>query len=111
MATDLALAAVGALWHSVSVRRSFTVGGVLWTLAFAFVVVGCDELASDGPDGSFDRDAGPIDAAPAVDAQPPEDLDGFVEWQMDAGGLPGVAAGLVVDGEIAFVGTWGYADV
>ncbi|MBO6935534.1 MAG: beta-lactamase family protein [Deltaproteobacteria bacterium] len=74
-------------------------------------VAGCDELAVDGADGSFDRDAGPVDAAPAIDARPPEDLDGFVEWQMDAGGLPGVAAGLVVDGEIAFVGTWGYADV
>lgn len=76
-------------------------------------LVGCDELAIDDADGStFDRDAGPVrDAGPPIDAQPPEDLDGFVEWQMDVGGLPGVAAGLVVDGEVVFVGTWGYADV
>jgi len=91
-------------------RSSFTVRGVL--CAFVLVAFGCDELAIEGSDGStFDRDAGPIDAAPAVDARPPEDLDGFVEWQMEAGGLPGLAAGLVVDGEVAYVGTWGYADV
>lgn len=83
-------------------------------LALAAVLLGasgCEAIDPVGLDGSFDRDAGPLDAAPAVDARPPEDLDGFVEWQMAAGGLPGVAAGLVVDGEIAFVGTWGYADV
>ena len=58
------------------------------------------------------RDArSPTDGGPSLDSQPPEDLAGFVEWQMAAGGLPGLAAGLVVDGEVAYVGTWGWADV
>jgi CubicO group peptidase (beta-lactamase class C family) len=59
-----------------------------------------------GIDGGFDagRDAG-------TDAGPPAALDPFVEHHMAAGGIPGVAAAVVRDGELAWVGTYGYADV
>lgn len=59
-------------------------------------------------DATTGRDAGPrdVDAGP-----PPEDLDGFVEWQMARGGLPGLATALIVDGEVVHEGLYGYADV
>ncbi|MEZ4254005.1 MAG: serine hydrolase domain-containing protein [Polyangiales bacterium] len=64
---------------------------------------GVSPMAVDGgPDGG--RDAG-------TDAGPPEGLDDFVSYQMVAGGIPGVAAAVVRDGELAWVGTYGYADV
>jgi CubicO group peptidase (beta-lactamase class C family) len=51
------------------------------------------------------------DAGVATDAGPPEDLEGFVTWQMQRGHIPGLAAAIVRDGSIAWVGTWGFADV
>src|SRR5690606_2885539 len=45
------------------------------------------------------------------DAGPPADLDGYIEWHMQAGGLPGAAAAIVKAGEIAWIGTYGWADI
>jgi CubicO group peptidase (beta-lactamase class C family) len=45
-------------------------------------------LAACGGDFGL-ADGGPSDGG--VDAGPPEDLEGFVDWQMARGGLPGVA--------------------
>lgn len=73
-----------------------------------------------GDDGSRAPDAGPpvaVDAAldaGAPDAGPaeaPEDLDGFIEFHMARGGIPGLAATLLVDGEPAWTGVYGYANV
>jgi CubicO group peptidase (beta-lactamase class C family) len=50
------------------------------------------------------RDAGP-------DAGPPDDLDGFIAWQLDAGSIPGAAMAIVKDGALAWVGTYGFADI
>lgn len=47
-----------------------------------------------------------------MDAEPPPaDLGGFVDWQMRAGGVPGLAAAILVDGEVAWTGTYGFADI
>jgi CubicO group peptidase (beta-lactamase class C family) len=39
-----------------------------------------------------------------------ETLDDYVTRRMEEGGLPGVAAAIVRDGEIAWIGAWGFAD-
>lgn len=65
-------------------------------------------VAADADPGSYD--AGPpfvgVDAGP-----PPADLDGFIRWEMAAGGLPGVAAAIVTRDGVAWSGTYGLADV
>ena len=35
------------------------------------------------------------------------ELDGFIEWHMQRGGLPGVAAAIIGGGSILWVGTYG----
>ncbi len=75
------------------------------------VLVGCDAASDDG-DASVARDAAPPprpDAGP--DAGPPADLDGFIEWEMRAGGIPGAAVSIIEDGTIALARTYGYADI
>lgn len=62
-------------------------------------------------DAAVAYDAPPIVRDAGTDAGPPADLDGFIEHQMRAGGIPGVAAAIVSDSEIAWVGTYGYADI
>lgn len=67
-------------------------------------------------DGAVIADADPpTDAGPpfvGVDAgPPPADLDGFIRWQMAAGGLPGIAAAIVTRDGIEWSGTYGLADV
>lgn len=66
-------------------------------------------------DGSVDGtpgDSGARDAAPAPDAgPPPEALDDFVRWEMEQGGIPGLAAAIVADGGVAWQGLYGFADV
>ena len=79
------------------------------------LLAGC-ELAEVGAVDLVDAAvAAPTDAQAAADASvpdaPPEDLDGFVTWHMEQGGIPGLAVGMVVDGEVAFTGTWGWADI
>ncbi|MCZ7677709.1 MAG: beta-lactamase family protein [Sandaracinaceae bacterium] len=74
----------------------------VWVLCLA----ACDGAPAPMLDAST-----PEDAAPAVDAGPPEDLDGYLEWQMRAGGIPGAAMAIVKGTEIAWVGTYGYADL
>lgn len=70
----------------------------------------CVEVAPPLPDaGAVDAQVRRRDAGP--DAGPPEELDAFIEWQMRAGGIAGAAAAIVDDGAIAWVGTYGYADL
>lgn len=76
----------------------------MWVLC----LVGCDQAAISDPDAATRDDA----STPLVDAgPPPADLDGFIEWQMRAGGIPGAAVAIVKGTEIAWVGTYGYADL
>jgi CubicO group peptidase (beta-lactamase class C family) len=81
--------------------------------------IGCEPISGD-PDASFDAAVEPASDAGAsvdagrdagTDAGPPSELDPFVEHHMAAGGIPGLAAAIVRDGEIAWTGTYGYADV
>ncbi len=91
--------------------------------------LGCEPLSAPPTPGTFDAsaiaDAGaagevvndaasdarraPRDAG--TDAGPPEDLDGFVTHHMAAGGMPGLAAAVVRNGELTWTGTYGLADV
>lgn len=71
-------------------------------------------LALTACDGEVLTDAGPpvVDAGPVPDAGgPPEDLDGFLEWHMAVGGIPGMAVAVVRPDGVAFVGTYGLADI
>jgi CubicO group peptidase (beta-lactamase class C family) len=65
-------------------------------------------LACDGP-----AEVPEVDAyvPPPVDGGPPADLDGYIEWQMDAGGIPGVAIALLEGDQITEIHTYGFADV
>lgn len=74
----------------------------IWLLLLA----ACEEASAPPLDAST-----PEDAATASDAGPPEDLDGYLEWQMRAGGIPGAAMAIVRGTEIAWIGTYGYADL
>ena len=42
---------------------------------------------------------------------PPADLDGFVRFQIARGNVPGLAAAILRDGEVAWTGTFGMADL
>jgi CubicO group peptidase (beta-lactamase class C family) len=90
-------------------------------LLVLFGRIGCEPLAAT-PDASADTmdaatpstDAGTtFDAGrdAGTDAGAPSELDPFVEHHMAAGGIPGLAAAIVRDGEIAWTGTYGFADV
>lgn len=78
-------------------------------LAASCLLVACD-AAPDEPDASLPIDASPRHDA-GTDAGPPEDFDAFIEWEMQAGGIPGAAVAIIHDGAIARVGTYGYADI
>lgn len=80
------------------------------TLLACIILVGCD-AAPEELDGSVGADAWtpPVDAGP--DAGPPAELDGYIDWQMHAGGIPGAAIAIVKDGAIAMTRTYGYADL
>lgn len=58
-------------------------------------------------DAAFTHDAN----GAAEDAGPPEALDGFITHHMAAGGVPGLAVAVLRDGEVAWLGTYGHADV
>jgi CubicO group peptidase (beta-lactamase class C family) len=82
----------------------------------AWTAVGCvddvvdfgDAVATDAGD---DADAG-LDTTPSmVDPPPPGDLDGFIGYQMAAGGIPGVATSIVTRDGIAWSGYYGFADI
>ncbi|MBX3249641.1 MAG: beta-lactamase family protein [Myxococcales bacterium] len=62
-------------------------------------------------DASPETDAAPVGRDGGTDAGPPDDLDGFIEHHMAAGGIPGLGAAVLRGGEIAWVGTYGFADV
>lgn len=70
-----------------------------WLLVLACVA--CDAPAAD-------PDAGP---APVDANVPPEELDAYLEWEMRQGGIPGAAMAIVRGTEIAWIGTYGYADI
>jgi D-alanyl-D-alanine carboxypeptidase len=73
----------------------------------AMLLVACGPIdAGPGIDGGSDaavRDAG-TDVGP-----PPEDLEGFIEYQMARGFLPGVATAVIVNGEVRSIVTRGIA--
>ncbi len=76
-------------------------------LALALALAGCDA----DPPPAVDAGAS-VDAGPRADAGgPPAELDGFIEWHMAAGGIPGLAAAVVRPDGVAWVGTYGMADV
>jgi len=85
-------------------------------LAFADT---CGAGLSTPDSGTSPSDAGAaVDAAARVDAgmpdagmPPPEDLEGFVAYQMEAGGLPAVGLALIVDGELVVSSVQGWQDV
>lgn len=66
-------------------------------------------------DSSLDAatDSDPVDGGVAMPdvGPPPDDVDGYVAWQMQAGGVPGLAAAILIDGEVAWTGTYGHADI
>ena len=84
-------------------------------LALLLCVAGCDATSTmdAGLDAGGAADAGSTDAAALRrDAgTPPEDFDGFVEWQMAYGGIPGLALAVVTRDEVVRVGTYGFADL
>jgi CubicO group peptidase (beta-lactamase class C family) len=86
--------------------------GALW---LAVLLAGCGPLdAAPGADaialdGGTARDAAREDAPPPDVGPPPEDLEGFIDYQMERGRLPGVAAAVIVNGEVARVVTRGIA--
>lgn len=53
----------------------------------------------------------PLWVAVAGCPRPPEDLDGFLTYQMERARVPGMAACIVKDGAVAWSGTYGWADV
>lgn len=67
--------------------------------------------AAPGADAGVPGDAGPLDAPRfARDAgTPPDDLEGFVDWWMAEGGIYGLAAAVVDDGEVVLTITRGMA--
>jgi CubicO group peptidase (beta-lactamase class C family) len=75
-------------------------------------LVGCVEpntppsLADGGSDGGIDAGFARPDGG-----SPPEDLDGFIEWHMERGGIPGLAAAIVDADGARWTGLYGYADV
>src|SRR3990172_12348796 len=85
-------------------------------LCCALVAATMSSACVEGGDASpLLLDAGAADAAPpfvrADAGPPPEDLDGFIQWEMAAGGLPGRAAATVTRDGVAWSGTYGLADV
>jgi CubicO group peptidase (beta-lactamase class C family) len=77
---------------------------------FAWLLGAC--LEADGL--GLDVDAGPVHAGDGGrDAGPPapEDLDGYVQWEMEGHGIAGLAAVIVKDDAIAWTGRFGYADL
>ncbi len=84
-------------------------------LALLLAFAGCDATSTidAGLDAGGAADAGSTDATVLRrDAgTPPEDFDGFVEWQMAYGGIPGLALAVVTPDEVVRVGTYGFADL
>lgn len=74
-------------------------------------------LGACGSDRSPPLDAGlgdgsiVEDAAPETDGGAPADFDGFVRHHMAAGGIPGLAAALLIDGEVAWRGYYGHQNL
>ncbi|MDH5494030.1 MAG: beta-lactamase family protein, partial [Myxococcales bacterium] len=69
-------------------------------------------------DVGITNDAGLWDAslpdASALDSSlgpPPEELEAFVQYQMELGGIPGLAAGIIKDDARIWTGTFGFADL
>lgn len=83
-----------------------------WPLVLLALALAC-EGPTPAPDASTatHADAAPGDAGLPPEALPPEDLEGFIAWHAERGGLPGVATAIVRPDEIAFVGTHGFADL
>jgi CubicO group peptidase (beta-lactamase class C family) len=77
-------------------------------LALTLLIGTACDAAPIEDDAGTDSGRTPYDAGPLT---PPEDLDGFVEWHMAHGGIPGAALAIVRGGEIEWIGTYGYADV
>lgn len=72
----------------------------------------CELEVVTSTDGSiFDAEARADAHEPAPDAGPPEDLDGYVQWEMEAHGIAGLAAAILRDDEVLWQGTFGLADV
>jgi len=84
---------------------------ISWALVALVALAGCD-AAADPLDAGASVDAGARpDAGPARDAGgPPEDLDGFVEWQMEYGGIPGAALAIVTADDVE-LHTYGFAEI
>ena len=61
------------------------------------------------------EDAGALDAsdgdAALEDTSVPADLDGFIRYQMEAGGIPGLAFAIVTADEVVQIRTYGFANI
>jgi CubicO group peptidase (beta-lactamase class C family) len=83
-----------------------------WLVSFGVLVVlvGCepgDLPPSDAGPGDAPRDDAP--RFPRDAGTPPEDIDGFLQWWMGEGGISGLAAAVVDDGEVVLSITEGMA--
>ena len=81
-------------------RVAVVLVGVLVALS-----LGCAEIPVDAADAGL-PDAAPLDAGGA-----PADFDGFVEWQMRAGGIPGAALAIVTPEGVTRIAGYGFADI
>jgi CubicO group peptidase (beta-lactamase class C family) len=80
----------------------------------ALALLGCAPALAPSVDGGTDAPSTPIDAPRPVDmghdAGPiPADLDGFIQYQMSVGHLPGLAAAIIQHGAVQRVITHGMA--
>lgn len=80
-----------------------------WLWVSVLLVLGCTPM-EEPIDASSDA---PRSDAPRIGRDagtPPEDLDGFIDWQMSEGGIYGLSAATFRDGEIDRVIARGHAD-
>ncbi|MDQ3032212.1 MAG: beta-lactamase family protein [Myxococcota bacterium] len=75
-------------------RLSFVALCSLALVAILPLQLACAPVDDAPLDASTDAAARPIDATPLDAGPPPEDLEGFVDWHMRAGGIRGLAAAI-----------------
>ncbi|MGE0790106.1 MAG: serine hydrolase domain-containing protein [Sandaracinaceae bacterium] len=76
-------------------------------IAFALLLAACD--GESVADAGVATDAGMLVEVDAGTA--PEDFDGYIEWWMQQGGIPGAAVAIVRPDAIERVATYGWADI
>lgn len=75
-------------------RLSFVAPSTLALVAVLPLSLACTPIDAAPLDATVDAAAPSIDANPVDAGAPPEDLEGFVDWHMRAGGIRGLAAAI-----------------